>query len=257
MRPSKIALSVVVLLLVAGFSAPPVAAEGCSTSCSWGYGPKNGPQSWAEICCPVCAGRDQSPVDIRLETLVGDAQQSLVVKFRESHLEFVNNGHTLEASDQLAAGENHILVDDVRYDLAQFHFHSLSEHTIDGRHSPLELHFVHQRTSYDLAVIAVLIDEGEENPEFAAMWNSLPATPDVLPRTIIIHPRKLLPHGKLPYYTYRGSLTTPNCSEIVTWFVVSEPLTMSVEQIEAFRAIFSDNYRPVQPLNGRQVRGTP
>lgn len=243
---------VAALAVSAAFLASPAKSAGCSAVCEWGYGPVDGPPRWGEICCPVCDGRSQSPIDIRPQEVVPGESGPLAISYRESHLEFSNNGHTLRAAYELADGENYLEVAGQRYPLSEFHFHSLSEHTIDGRNSPLEIHFVHRRTSYDVAVIAVLVEEGEHKPAFNPFWNSLPIDISVPSRTVVLDPQKLIPN-KLAYYSYRGSLTTPDCSEVVTWYVLTQPMRMSSDQIEAFRAIFAENYRPTQPLNGRVV----
>ena len=54
-------------------------------------------------------------------------------------------------------------------------------------------------------------------------------------------------------YRYPGSLTTPPCSEGVSWLVAVEPIELSAEQIAAFTAIFHGNNRPVQPLGERTI----
>ena len=33
------------------------------------------------------------------------------------------------------------------------------------------------------------------------------------------------------YYTYAGSLTTPNCQEAVTWIVIEKPMFLSGAQV--------------------------
>jgi carbonic anhydrase len=120
----------------------------------------------------------------------------------------------------------------------------------------MEMHLLHRRTSYDLAVIAVLIEEGEENTTLAAAWSGLPAEAATPARTVVLDLGRLLPKD-LSHYAYSGSLTMPPCSEVVRWLVLRRPLTLSIPQIEAFRALFDHNYRPVQPLNGRAVQGSP
>ncbi|MCZ6508260.1 MAG: carbonic anhydrase family protein [Acidobacteria bacterium] len=240
-----------VAALALGISLP-AAGTTCPASCEWGYGPGVGPATWGATCCPVCDGASQSPIDIRPTDASAGDLGPLRLNYRESHLELSNDGRTLVVTDELEPGANYLELGDRRWDLTQFHFHSLSEHTIDGEHFPLEIHFVHRRTSYDLAVIAVMVEEGPRKPAFNPLWNSLPADESVAARTVILNPRRLIP-GQLAYYTYRGSLTEPDCAEVVTWFVLRKPVPMSSEQIEAFRAIFESNYRPVQPLNGRSV----
>jgi carbonic anhydrase len=56
------------------------------------------------------------------------------------------------------------------------------------------------------------------------------------------------------YCTYAGSLTTPPCSEGVTWFVLKTPMDVSPEQIHTFADIYLDNARPIQPIDGRVVK---
>ena len=58
------------------------------------------------------------------------------------------------------------------------------------------------------------------------------------------------------YYTYPGSLTTPPCSETVTWIVLQKPVKFSQAQFESFRRILGNDFRPLQDLNGRTVRAT-
>jgi len=63
------------------------------------------------------------------------------------------------------------------------------------------------------------------------------------------------------YYTYDGSLTTPTCNEVVSWYVMEGTIAISQEQLDAFRGLtytdgspMVDNYRPPQPLNNRIVK---
>jgi carbonic anhydrase len=58
------------------------------------------------------------------------------------------------------------------------------------------------------------------------------------------------------YFTYTGSLTTPPCTEDVTWFVLKAPVPMSDAQVAAFARRYPHNSRPVQRLNGRKVQVT-
>jgi carbonic anhydrase len=59
------------------------------------------------------------------------------------------------------------------------------------------------------------------------------------------------------YYTYPGSLTTPPCSETVTWLVLKQQAELSASQYEEFRKVLGNDFRPVQAQNGRLVRATP
>jgi len=55
------------------------------------------------------------------------------------------------------------------------------------------------------------------------------------------------------YFNYNGSLTTPPCSEIVEWIVMETPLEASQAQLDAFSSILHNNFRPVQPISGRDI----
>jgi carbonic anhydrase len=68
-----------------------------------------------------------------------------------------------------------------------------------------------------------------------------------------INAADLLPadHG---YYTFVGSLTTPPCTEPVTWYVMKTPEEISGGEVEAFARIYPHDSRPVQKLDGRVVR---
>lgn len=256
MMSGRRAAWIVGLLGVIWLGAAARAADSCSTPCDWGYGPTSGPPAWATRCCPICGGTAQSPIDIAPSEVEPGSSAALEARYGETHLEVVNTGTTIELENRLDPAVDTLRLGDAEFELTGIHFHSLSEHTVDGRHSPMEMHLVHRRTSYDLTVIAVMIEEGEENALLAPAWSALPADASAPPRTVVLDLRRLLP-SNLAHYEYSGSLTTPPCSEVVHWIVLRQPLHMSIAQIEAFRAVFAQNYRPVQPLNGRVVRASP
>jgi carbonic anhydrase len=146
-------------------------------------------------------------------------------------------------------------VGDETYALVQFHFHAPSEHTVDGEHFPMEMHFVHQAEDGALAVVGVLIEEGARNPSIALLWAQLAAVPGT-ERTVQI-PADFADHvfsgDATGIYHYGGSLTTPPCSEGVQWYVRRTPTQLSRDQIAAFTAVYDHNNRPVQVLNRRTV----
>jgi carbonic anhydrase len=53
---------------------------------------------------------------------------------------------------------------------------------------------------------------------------------------------------------FEGSLTTPPCSEGVTWLVLANPKEVSKAQVDRFGKIYNSNARPVQPHNGRTIK---
>src|SRR4029453_8166505 len=163
----------------------------------------------------------------------------------------VNTGHTIQVNN--SDGDT-LTVGDRAYQLVQYHFHAPSEHTVNGKQFPMEMHLVHTNAEGQLAVIGVLIVEGVHNAAFNPIWANLPVTKDVTNHLehVKVDVDALLPKARTTY-RYEGSLTTPRCGEGVKWFVMTTPIALSKAQIGAFTALFHGNNRPVQPLNGRPV----
>ncbi len=143
------------------------------------------------------------------------------------------------------------------YALKQFHFHHPSEEHVDGKVYPLEAHLVHSDADGHTAVIAVLFDLGAANPLLDTMWKNIPAEKEKEAdiSSISINVADLLPADR-GYFTYMGSLTTPPCTEGVTWYVLKAHATISKEQLEAFVKLYPLNARPIQPTNGRPIQET-
>jgi carbonic anhydrase len=119
-------------------------------------------------------------------------------------------------------------------------------------------HFVHRDAQGRLAVVAVLLDAGAINPAVAAIWGQWPTQKQVeVPVAgLEIDPADLLPAVR-GYYTFAGSLTTPPCSEGVTWYVLKNASTLSQGEIARFGSVYPMNARPLQPLHDRVVRASP
>jgi carbonic anhydrase len=118
----------------------------------------------------------------------------------------------------------------------------------------MEMHLVHQSTSGALLVVSVMLIEGTgDNPFIQHVWNDFPDEKEVeMPGTSQIDFTGLFFSG-IRYYNYIGSLTTPPCSMGLQWIILTEPVILSTEQIDFFKARYNHNYRPVQPLNNRLV----
>ncbi|MCY3746345.1 MAG: carbonic anhydrase family protein [Acidobacteria bacterium] len=217
----------------------------------WGYEGPQAPEHWSSLDpgFAVCGyGREQSPID--LTGAEREALSEIRFEYAPSPISMQNNGHSIQVDYQAGSG---IVLDGTRYELAQFHFHHRSEHTVDGADFPLELHLVHADADGALAVVGVFLEEGGANEALAPVWRHVPA--EAGPAALVagtVDAAALLPERRTTW-RYRGSLTTPPCSEGVSWLMMTEPVTASREQIEAFRALFPVNNRPVQPLNGRRL----
>jgi carbonic anhydrase len=121
----------------------------------------------------------------------------------------------------------------------------------------MDAHMVHKGPDGKLMVLAVLMDAGKENKFIKALWDNLPKErgKEVSVDSVKINAVDLLPSDK-GYYTYSGSLTTPPCSEQVTWYVLKTPIQVSADQIARFGRIYPMNARPIQPFNDRDIMGT-
>ena len=219
---------------------------------TWDYSPSHGPSHWGQLSPEFAAcinGHHQSPVDIR------NPQKTdlppIDFDYKPSPLDIIDNGHTIMIN---YAPGSFISVGGKKYELKQFHFHRPSEEKIDGKGFEMSLHLVHADQEGKLAVVTVLLQRGEDNSLVRELWKDLPAEKDKEEHlnNIQIDADALLPtdHG---YYTFPGSLTTPPCSEGVTWFVLKHPATISAEEIKRFSQLYRDNARPTQPLYDRVV----
>ncbi|RXN24696.1 carbonic anhydrase 1 [Labeo rohita] len=233
----------------------------------WGYAEHNGPEKWCDNF-PIANGPRQSPIDIQTSgSSYDESLKALKLQYDPStSLDILNNGHSFQVTfadndDSSTLTEGPI---SGKYRLKQFHFHwgasddKGSEHTVDGKCYPAELHLVHWNTEYPsfgeaaskpdgLAVVGVFL-EGKQT----SFTN--------------FDPTILLPES-LDYWTYLGSLTTPPLLESVTWIVCKQSISVSSEQMKKFRSLLFtaedeeaccmvNNYRPPQPLKGREVRAS-
>lgn len=217
----------------------------------WGYEGAEGPDHWAKLSPDfvACAGQNQSPVNIE-----GTVEATLTLpqaNYQPGGASMINNGHTLQVD--YAAGST-LLIDKQPFTLKQFHFHAPSENQIRGQSYPLEAHLVHANDKGELAVLAVMFEEGEANPLLTDAWHYLPlATGQRIALKSALDAGQLL-QPRLDVYRFNGSLTTPPCSEGVRWLVLKQPMTASAEQIAAFKALLHHpNNRPVQPIHARQI----
>merc|ERR1712055_722271 len=261
----------------------------------WCYEGDCGPEFWGDHF-PACNGQSQSPLDfgnydkIRMEQLSLTNQMENyggIVDGKGTRLEdgtFKNNGHTaqLDVIATLAPtvgilSGGHL---DANYQILQLHFHwgaddtKGSEHTLDGKMFPLELHIVHKKVGEEnflsvkggLAVTGFFFEiSAEDNaaiePLVAALANVMNPDDkfDMAGSTFTI-PALIADVKDTAFSTYSGSLTTPGCMEVVNWINFLQPLKISSAQLAKFRTLkdssdadIVDNFRPVQPLNGREV----
>ena len=228
------------------------AANANGESLDWGYTGSKGPDSWGQLskAYTLCSsGTEQSPINL---TKTAGQPASLILNYQATPLTIQNNGRTLRL--ECAPGST-MQLDGTTFKLQQFHFHAPSEHLENGRSAAMEVHFVHQNPETQaLAVLGVFFKEGDRNTALQSIWSQMPQR--VGGQKTLDSPfnaASLLPATRDKFYRYRGSLTTPPCSEAVTWIVMKEAVTVSPQQVEQFVQAIGTNARPVQPLNQRSL----
>jgi carbonic anhydrase len=201
-------------------------------------------------------GKKQSPIDIR--DVQKAALPALVFEYMRGPLKrVINNGHTIRVNYHDAPGTgDSLIVGGKRYQLTQFHFHRPSEEDVDGKSFAMEAHLMHQASDGTVVGVTVFLKAGRANSTVQKIWMHMPKTEGQEEVSgVEINPADLLPHDP-GYYMYMGSQTAPPCSEGITWFVLKTPIEVSAEQISAFARLYPRDIRPIQPLNGRIVKGS-
>jgi len=219
----------------------------------WGYEGEGGPANWGRLSPDygLCAtGKMQSPVDLADANTI--ATVTVSTDYRSVPLTILNNGHTVQVN--FPAGST-MTSSGKAWRLVQAHFHAPSEHVFNGKVYPLEAHFVHQDEQGRLAVLGVFFEEGPTNIELAKLIVAAPrqkAGPNPI-EGFTFDPRALLPRS-LSVFRYQGSLTTPPCSEGVSWHVAATTVQASATQIADLARVMGMNARPVQPVNNRVIK---
>ncbi|HEX5749332.1 MAG TPA: carbonic anhydrase family protein [Archangium sp.] len=222
----------------------------------WSYTGTFGPERWGELpgngLCST--GQQQTPIPLwSLTTLPLDlSAPSFSYQFTPVNMR--NTGSTVEFTYEPGSTIRSL---GTNYRLAQFHFHTPSEHTLDAVSYPLELHLVHVDASGAPAVVVgMFIKRGAENQALATAFRNLPQNKgDVSqPLGAVINAENLLPRNRT-HFMYPGSLTTPPCTEGIRWYVMRTPIEMSDAQIAAYQQLpqLNPSARPLQPVNGRVI----
>jgi carbonic anhydrase len=222
---------------------------------TWDYGKAHGPNHWGDLKPEFGAcknGHRQSPIDIRHPQKAD--LPPIQFDYKPSPLHIIDNGHTVMINYIFGSS---ISVGDKKYALKQFHFHRPSEEKINGKAYEMVVHLVHESQDGNLAVVAVLLKEGDDNPLVHKLWNDVPKEKEKeeVSNGVQINVGQLLPADR-GYYTFPGSLTTPPCSENVMWFVLKHPVTVSHTEIKQFSKLYRHDARPTQPLYDRVVLET-
>jgi carbonic anhydrase len=221
-------------------------------SAEWDYENPN----WQNNGYTDCGGRVQTPINILTANTIQSSQLSDVIfNYNPFNMKIVDNGHTVQViADNTIT--NSISIDGVTYNFLQFHYHTHSEHEINGITDQMEIHLVHQDPiTSNLAVIGIMINatSATDNTFIQSYLQNFPSEEDVeVATSTSLNLNALLPTNR-NYYTYTGSLTTPPCSQGLKWIILKEKIAISSNQLNGFQERHDINARPIQPLNGRIV----
>ncbi len=273
---SKTATFIALISLITGNAAAAAVAEenagaasvetqAPSSPPSWHYVNGDSTEQWGKLSASysLCnKGTHQSPIDIgtvypyRLER-IGNA--SRLARVDPPRLRFVMYPTLLEVTREANGMRVHVTsgsytrVNRQRYELTEVQFHTPAEHLVNGHRYPAELQMIHRHNNA-LAIFSVFLEAGTANDTLQEIINSAPENAGDTrgSRHHRIDTALLLP-GDKGYYQYQGSLSTPPCSEDITWFVMKKPIQASRQQLLALRGLLGDNARPVQDLAERKV----
>lgn len=253
------------LLITILFSRAALALDHSALETNWGYKGSMGPESWSVLSRDfvTCAiGKLQSPINIR-RNRVRQIADNLQINYVSAEATLTDNASAVLTigTQQIAVKNNgtHIKFDNASetinyanatFHLIDIHFHAPSEHQINGGGYPLEIHFVHQDDDGDVVILAVFAKGGEINDELQKIINDFPM--QAKSPKIHVDPLQLMPMQK-DFFAYPGSLTTPPCTEGVSWIVFANPITVSPQQIVLVRRAVGVSARSIQPLNKRGV----
>ncbi|KAL1558516.1 carbonic anhydrase [Salvia divinorum] len=259
-RVSKFALIFLVLAVSIAASAR---AQEVDDEREFSYDEKSGigPSRWGEIrpeWKDCNSGEMQSPIDllnerVRIVSHLGKLRRS----YKPANATLINRGHDMMLRWTNDAGN--IQINGTLFHLRQCHWHSPSEHTLDGRKFDMEVHLVHQSDDGRTAVIGIMYKIGRPDSFISLLkpgFKALGETEDIEKAIGMVDPG-LIKFGSRKYYRYIGSLTVPPCTQNIIWSIVRKVRTVTKEQVQLIREAVHDslevNARPIQPTNGRSM----
>ncbi len=238
-----------------GLIGVPTQAMGNENLHHWGYEGGTGPLHWGEmehdhekhLMCRE--GIHQSPINI--QNVLGHDNKELINHYFDTSIQIINNTHTILLPYELGS---YIEWGNETFELIQFHFHHPSEHRIRGKSYPMEIHFVHKAPDHEYVIVAVLVKLGKHNPHLKNIWDNIPVgiNEKKVYKNQKISANDFIPDSK-SYFHYTGSLTTPPCTENVTWLVMEDPIEISKNQLKIFQEHIQHNARPIQKLHHRII----
>ncbi|KAF0891895.1 hypothetical protein E2562_011289 [Oryza meyeriana var. granulata] len=252
------------VLLLCTFFLSSLACDGGGVK--FGYTGSIGPAHWGNLSANFtrCSkGKQQSPINIKTTDLVHDPNmEPLHRNYTAANATLVDNIFNIALRYEEAGV---VSINGKKYRLKQMHWHSPSEHTINGYRFPLELHMVHSDDNGNITVVAFLYRFGRPDPFFSQIQDKLAelyaegckAEKGTPVPAGFVSMLSLRQHVHM-YYRYVGSLTTPPCTENVIWNIPARVREMTPQQAAALMAPLEEGYRrnnrPTQRMHGRTVQ---
>ena len=171
-----------------------------------------------------CFGKSQSPIDLPIVSQLNKNQKKIEFNFYSKNAKVLNTAETVKVE----WNGSDVIVNGVKYKLLQFHFHWKSEHTINGKYFPLEMHLVYKAID-ELLVLGILfdIDDNNENIFLEQFIHKIPDDENSSEEFLLKYPGGNIVEA----WTYDGSLTTPPYLEGVKWFISKEIKMISSKQM--------------------------
>ncbi|KAF8730946.1 hypothetical protein HU200_016821 [Digitaria exilis] len=260
-----VAVVLLLIIVISAAAAPAaMAQEETEDELEFSYvpGAENGPEHWGEIkpAWSTCrTGMMQSPIDlshdrVKLVRSLGYLNPPTAPPMPPS-----STAATTSWSVNFSGDAGSLVINETAYYLKQLHWHTPSEHTIDGHRFAMELHLVHESAENKAAVIGMLYKFGAHDKFLRTLEpyiKQIADRRDKMEHVGVVDPR-LVRGSDSVYYRYMGSLTTPPCKEGVIWTILKEVRTVSMYQRELLREAVDDgmenNARPLQKVNNRDI----
>ncbi|KAM0938956.1 Dioscorin DB3S [Dioscorea sansibarensis] len=235
--------------------------DGVEDEFSYIEGSPKGPENWGNLKpeWDNCGnGMEQSPIHLRDNKVVPDQSLGMLRRnYRAAKAILKNTGHDILLEFNGDAGS--LSINRVAYQLKRVHFHSPSEHAMNGERFDLEAHLVHESRDQRTAVVAVLFRFGRPDPFLSKLEDFLGQISSSKKNEInagFVDPQQLEIDDSA-YYRYMGSFTAPPCTEGVSWTVIRKVATVSPKQVLLLKQAVNENAinnaRPLQPTNYRTV----
>ncbi|KAE8098561.1 hypothetical protein FH972_016614 [Carpinus fangiana] len=233
---------------------------------TFSYVGSDGPGKWGSLSPKFAAcsnGKHQAPVDIVKGQVVHNKRfEPLTRDYNPANATLINNGFNIEIRFEEHVGV--LIVNGKNYTLKQVHWHTPSEHRIDGIQFPAEQHLVHRSTDGNVSVVSILYKYGASDSFLKKIKSNLDelakdkcAGDEEAHIPLGIVDTKHMKRKTRKYYRYMGSFSTPPCTENILWNILGKVRSISPDQVQNLKAPLAssckDNARPVQPLNGRKI----